>query len=162
MVVQIISGFRGSGKTTFLNQCIEQVKGKTAVIQNDFGAQAVDRENAEGSLIYEEIGEGCICCGMALEFEEKMRRIAMEDCPDRIFIEASGFGKLSDVVKVCTQLKEKDHLEMMIGPNVTVVDIGMVEAYASGLGEFYVDQIEHADVILVNNIDSDDVESEQR
>ena len=50
MVVQIISGFRGSGKTTFLNQCIEQVKGKTAVIQNDFGAQAVDRENAEGSL----------------------------------------------------------------------------------------------------------------
>ena len=83
MVVQIISGFRGSGKTTFLNQCIEQVKGKTAVIQNDFGAQAVDRENAEGSLIYEEIGEGCICCGMALEFEEKMRRIAMEDCPDR-------------------------------------------------------------------------------
>lgn len=53
MVVQIISGFRGSGKTTFLNQCIEQVKGKTAVIQNDFGAQAVDRENAEGSLIYE-------------------------------------------------------------------------------------------------------------
>ena len=98
MVVQIISGFRGSGKTTFLNQCIEQVKGKTAVIQNDFGAQAVDRENAEGSLIYEEIGEGCICCGMALEFEEKMRRIAMEDCPDRIFIEASikillSFGK---------------------------------------------------------------------
>ena len=82
-------------------------------------------------MIYEEIGEGCICCGMALEFEEKMRRIAMEDCPDRIFIEASGFGKLSDVVKVCTQLKEKDHLEMMIGPNVTVVDIGMVEAYAS-------------------------------
>ena len=113
MVVQIISGFRGSGKTTFLNQCIEQVKGKTAVIQNDFGAQAVDRENAEGSLIYEEIGEGCICCGMALEFEEKMRRIAMEDCPDRIFIEASGFGKLSDVVKVCTQLKEKEHLEMI-------------------------------------------------
>ena len=161
MVVQIISGFRGSGKTTFLNQCIEQVKGKTAVIQNDFGAQAVDRENAEGSLIYEEIGEGCICCGMALEFEEKMRRIAMEDCPDRIFIEASGFGKLSDVVKVCTQLKEKEHLEMMIGPNVTVVDIGMVEAYASGLGEFYVDQIEHADVILVNNIDSDDVELEE-
>ena len=161
MVVQIISGFRGSGKTTFLNQCIEQIKGKTAVIQNDFGAQVVDRENVEGSLIYEEIGEGCICCGMALEFEEKMRRIAMEDCPDRIFIEASGFGKLSDVVKVCTQLKEKEHLEMVIGPNVTVVDIGMVEAYASGLGEFYVDQIEHADVILVNYIDLDDVEPEE-
>ena len=157
MVVQIISGFRGSGKTTFLNQCIEQVKGKTAVIQNDFGAQAVDRENAEGRLIYEEIGEGCICCGMALEFEEKMRRIAMEDCPDRIFIEASGFGKLSDVVKVCTQLKEKEHLEMVIGPNVTVVDIGMVEAYASGLGEFYVDQIEHADAILINHIDAGEV-----
>ena len=51
MVVQIISGFRGSGKTTFLNQCIEQVKGKTAVIQNDFGAQAVDRENAEGRFM---------------------------------------------------------------------------------------------------------------
>lgn len=161
MVVQIISGFRGSGKTTFLNQCIEQVKGKTAVIQNDFGAQAVDRENAEGSLIYEEIGEGCICCGMALEFEEKMRRIAMEDCPDRIFIEASGFGKLSDVVKVCTQLKEKEHLEMMIGPNVTVVDIGMVEAYASGLGEFYVDQIEHADAILINHIDAEEEEPEE-
>ena len=110
--------------------------------KNDFGAQAVDRENAEGSLIYEEIGEGCICCGMALEFEEKMRRYAMEDLPrTEFFIEASGFGKLSDVVKVCTQLKEKEHLEMMIGPNVTVVDIGMVEAYASGLGEFYVDQI---------------------
>ena len=161
MVVQIISGFRGSGKTTFLNQCIEQVKGKTAVIQNDFGAQAVDRENAESSLIYEEIGEGCICCGMALEFEEKMRRIAMEDCPDRIFIEASGFGKLSDVVKVCTQLKEKDHLEMMIGPNVTVVDIGMVEAYASGLGEFYVDQIKHADAILINHIDAEEEEPEE-
>ena len=69
----------------------------------------------EGGLIYEEIGEGCICCGMALEFEEKMRRIAMEDCPDRIFIEASGFGKLSDVVKVSARLKEKGKiLEMMI------------------------------------------------
>lgn len=161
MVVQIISGFRGSGKTTFLNQCIEQIKGKTAVIQNDFGAQVVDRENVEGSLIYEEIGEGCICCGMALEFEEKMRRIAVEDCPDRIFIEASGFGKLSDVVKVCTQLKEKEHLEMVIGPNVTVVDIGMVEAYASGLGEFYVDQIEHADAILINHIDAEEEEPEE-
>ena len=86
MVVQIISGFRGSGKTTFLNQCIEQVKGKTAVIKNDFGAQAVDRENAEGSLIYEEIGEGCICCGMALEFEEKMRRIAGQNFYRSIWI----------------------------------------------------------------------------
>ena len=94
-------------KQHFLNQCIEQIKGKTAVIENDFGAQVVDRENVEGSLIYEEIGEGCICCGMALEFEEKMRRIAMEDCPDRIFIEASGFGKLSDVVKVCTATKRE-------------------------------------------------------
>lgn len=99
--------------------------------------------------------------GWHLSLKKRMRRIAMEDCPDRIFIEASGFGKLSDVVKVCTQLKEKEHLEMVIGPNVTVVDIGMVEAYASGLGEFYVDQIEHADVILVNNIDSDDVELEE-
>lgn len=67
-------------------------KGKDCGNSKYFGAQAVDRENAEGSLIYEEIDEGCICCGMALEFEEKMRRIAMEDCPDRIFIEASGFG----------------------------------------------------------------------
>lgn len=161
MVVQIISGFRGSGKTTFLNQCIEHVAGKNAVIQNDFGAEAVDLENFGDRLIYEEISEGCICCGMALEFEEKMRRIATQECPDRIFIEASGFGKLSDVVKVCLQLKDQEHLDMTIGPNVTVVDVPMVEAYASGLGEFYTDQIEKADVILVNNIDPDDVEPEE-
>ena len=161
MVVQIISGFRGSGKTTFLNQCIEHVTGKVAVIQNDFGAEAVDQENFGDRLIYEEISEGCICCGMALEFEEKMRRIATEECPDRIFIEASGFGKLSDVVKVCLQLKEQENLDMTIGPNVTVVDVPMVEAYASGLGEFYTDQIEGADAILVNNIDPDDVGPEE-
>ena len=161
MVVQIISGFRGSGKTTFLNQCIGHVTGKVAVIQNDFGAEAVDLENFGDRLIYEEISEGCICCGMALEFEEKMRRIATEECPDRIFIEASGFGKLSDVVKACLQLKGQEHLDMTIGPNVTVVDVPMVEAYASGLGEFYTDQIEGADAILVNNIDPDDVEPEE-
>lgn len=161
MIIQIISGFRGSGKTTFLNQCIEHATGKVAVIQNDFGAKAVEQEKYGDRLIYEEISEGCICCGMALEFEEKMRRIAIEECPDRIFIEASGFGKLSDVVKVCMQLKEQEHLDMIIGPNVTVVDIGMVEAYASGLGEFYTDQIEKADVILVNHIDADDEEPEE-
>ena len=71
MVVQVISGFRGSGKTTFLNQCIEQVKGKTAVIQNDFGAQAVDRENAEGSLIYEEIGEAVFAVGWHLSLKKR-------------------------------------------------------------------------------------------
>lgn len=161
MVVQMISGFRGSGKTTFLNKCVEHADGKIAVILNDFGAEAVDRENAGGRLIYEEISEGCICCGMALEFEEKMRRIAMDVCPDRIFIEASGFGKLSDVVKVCMQLKEQEHLDMIIGPNVTVVDIPMVESYVSGLGEFYTDQIENADMILINNIDPDDAEPEE-
>ena len=161
MVVQIISGFRGSGKTTFLNQCIEHVTGKIAVIQNDFGAKAVEQEIYGNRLIYEEISEGCICCGMALEFEEKMRRIVTEEHPERIFIEASGFGKLSDVVKVCMQLKEQKHLDMTIGPNVTVVDIGMVEAYASGLGDFYTDQIERADAILVNHIDADDEEPEE-
>lgn len=161
MVVQIISGFRGSGKTTFLNQCIEHVTGKIAVIQNDFGAKAVEQEKHGNRLIYEEISEGCICCGMALEFEEKMSQIAVGEQPERIFIEASGFGKLSDVVKVCLQLKEQEHLDMIIGPNVTVVDIGMVEAYASGLGDFYTDQIEGADAILVNHIDADDEEPEE-
>ena len=161
MVVQIISGFRGSGKTTFLNQCIEQTEGKIAVIQNDFGAQSVERDEISERLTYVEISEGCICCGMALEFEEKMRRIVTEECPDRIFIEASGFGKLSDVVKVCLQLKEQENLDMRIGPNVTVVDIPMVEAYASGLGEFYTDQIACADAILINNIDPEDVTPEE-
>lgn len=161
MVVQIMSGFRGSGKTTFLNQCIEQTEGKIAVIQNDFGAQSVERDEIGERLTYVEISEGCICCGMALEFEEKMRRIVTEECPDRIFIEASGFGKLSDVVKVCLQLKEQENLDMRIGPNVTVVDIPMVEAYASGLGEFYTDQIACADAILINNIDPEDVTPEE-
>lgn len=81
--------------------------------------------------------------------------------PGQNLHKASGFGKLSDVVKVCLQLKEQEHLDMTIGPNVTVVDIPMVEAYASGLGEFYTDQIECADAILVNNIDPDDVEPEE-
>lgn len=161
MIVQIISGFRGSGKTTFLNQCTERVTGKTAIIQNDFGAQAVERKSQGEELIYEEISEGCICCGMALEFEEKMRLIVTKECPERIFIEASGFGKLSDVEKVCQRLKEREKLNLTIGPNVTVVDIPAVEAYVAGLGDFYTDQITCADVILVNHIDMEDSDAEE-
>ena len=71
MVVEIISGFRGSGKTTFLNQWIEQIKGKTAVIQNDFGAQVVDRENVEGSLIMKKSVRAVFAVGWHLSLKKR-------------------------------------------------------------------------------------------
>lgn len=153
MRVHIIAGFRGAGKTTLINLCLERLPGKTAVIENDQGSVLIDRSRP--GLIYEEISEGCICCGMAAQFAAAMQRITNDDRPDRIFIEASCFGKLSDVRAAIAQLKEEGVNDIEEGPDVTVVDIAAAADFAAGLANFYTDQISNADLILANRISTE-------
>lgn len=161
MIVQIISGFRGVGKTTFINRYLKQIPGKVFVILNDFGSETVSSEDFGERVKEDEINGGCICCGMALEFQEKMKQIIFGEKPDWILVEASGFGKLSDVLKVCQQEREDEQMCFSIGKSVTVVDVPTISMYFDGLGEFYQDQIQYANAILLNYIDMEDAEQNE-
>ena len=106
MDIEIISGFLGAGKTTFLNQYLPLLSGKTAVIENEFGDVGLDGDLIREKVPVRELYAGCICCTLAIDFRQSIREIAETYQPDRIVIEPSGIGKLSDVIKACEDSRE--------------------------------------------------------
>lgn len=158
MDIQIIAGFRGSGKTTFINEYIPILCGKTVLIQNDYGAKELDAGDKEVKVY--PVTEGCICCTMLLDFLRIMEKIVTEDQPEHILIEAAGTGKVSDILKACRQIEAEKGYTFTYGRNLTVVDVPTAEAYADGLGEFFLDQIDEADALLMNYIDMEDAGEE--
>lgn len=158
MDIQIIAGFRGSGKTTFLNQYIPYLSGKTVLIQNDYGAQELDTGGKEVKVY--PVAEGCICCTMLLDFLRIMDEIVTKDQPEHLLIEAAGTGKVSDIIQACRKIEEETGYAFSYGRTLTVVDVPTVEAYAEGLGEFFLDQIDEADALLLNYIDMEDADEE--
>ena len=98
MEIQIISGFLGTGKTTFLNQYLPLLPGLTAVVENEFGEVGLDGTLISEDVPVKELSAGCICCSLALDLQQGLVEIANKYKPDRILIEPSGIGKLSDVM----------------------------------------------------------------
>jgi len=100
--INIVSGFLGCGKTTFLNKVIPNMQGSNALIENEFGNIGIDGDLIQHSLPIKEIYSGCICCTVKENFNKALEELVLEYKPDNIFIEPSGVGSLSDILKVCT------------------------------------------------------------
>lgn len=159
MIIQIISGFLGAGKTTFINKYISGNKGKTVIIENEFGKIGLDKKLIQGNIPVREINSGCICCSLVTDFRESIRAIMDEFSPERIIIEPSGVAQLSDILKVCNFFNREYGIE--ISDKIVIVDIESFEDCLEDFGNFYVDQIENASIIMFSNIErveSDDID----
>lgn len=154
MEIQIISGFLGAGKTTFLNKYLPLLDGKIAVIENEFGDVGLDGELIESDVPIRELNAGCICCSLAMDFREGIQELERMYHPDKILIEPSGVGRLSDIIKACERSRKKDNLEIKITKLISIIDIASFEDYRENFGEFYLDQIHHANILFLSNLDS--------
>ncbi|MFP4562319.1 MAG: CobW family GTP-binding protein [Spirochaetia bacterium] len=152
--IDIISGFLGSGKTTFIRRLLEgPYKGKgIAVIENDFGEVGIDGKllEAAGSRVTE-IVSGCICCTLALDFQQAIETLASDPDIERIVIEPSGVAKLTDVLRAVARVSPDT---VRLGRGITVVDVNTYRSYSEGFGAFYLDQVMNADVLLVSKLEA--------
>ena len=149
--VDIISGFLGAGKTTFIKELIAKVfQGeKVVLIENEFGEIGIDSRFMQNSGIeVTEMNSGCICCTLVGDFAKSLRQVVDEFHPDRVLIEPSGVGKLSDVAAAVAEMQEEAHVE--INSRITVVDGKKARMYMKNFGEFFNNQIESATTIVVS------------
>ena len=150
--VDIISGFLGAGKTTLIKKLLaEAYEGeKLALIENEFGEISVDGGFLRDSGVQiSEMSSGCICCTLVGDFGTALVELEAEYHPDRILIEPSGVGKLSDVVTAVTKAAEKNPA-LELGSFVTVADAQRAKVYLKNFGEFYTDQISSAQTVILS------------
>ncbi len=150
--IDIFSGFLGAGKTTLIRKLIaEAYQGeKLVLIENEFGEIAIDGGFLQDAGVeITEMNSGCICCTLVGDFTKALRKVMEDYAPDRILIEPSGVGKLSDVAKAVERV-EGAH----IGAKVTVVDAGKAKMYMRNFGEFFNDQVASADLIVLSRTDT--------
>lgn len=149
--IDIFSGFLGAGKTTLIKKLIrESFQGQQVVlIENEFGEIGIDGGFLQESGIkINELNAGCICCSLVGDFREALRQVVEQYHPDRILIEPSGVGKLSDVTRAVEAVAET--LDVELSSFVTVADVNKVKLYMKNFGEFYNDQIQNASCILLS------------
>lgn len=149
--IDIISGFLGAGKTTLISKLLkESLKDeKVVLIENEYGEIGIDGGFLQNSGIeIKEMNSGCICCSLAGDFETSLKEVIETYHPDRIIIEPSGVGKLSDVMAAVTNLHMDD--EIVLNSASTVADASKVKVYMKNFGEFFNNQIEHAGTIVLS------------
>ena len=152
--IDIFSGFLGAGKTTLIKKMIaESYKGqKLVLIENEFGEIGIDGGFLQDSGInITEMNSRCICCSLVGDFGKALKKVIAEYHPDRILIEPSGVGKLSDVIAAVSKVTND---EVTLGYTVAVADAGKVKVYMKNFGEFYNNQIETASTIILSRTDS--------
>ena len=149
--VDIISGFLGAGKTTFIKELISKVYSgeKMVLIENEFGEIGVDsRFMQDAGIEVTEMNSGCICCTLVGDFARALKQVVDTYHPDRIIIEPSGVGKLSDVAKAVSDMQEDAQIE--VDSLITVVDGKKAKMYMKNFGEFFDNQIEYANTIVLS------------
>ena len=152
-VIDIYSGFLGAGKTTLIKKMIQQAYAgqKLVLIENEFGEIGIDGGFLqEAGIQITEMNSGCICCSLVGDFGRALTQVIEEYAPDRIVIEPSGVGKLSDVVAAVEKVTGKD---VVLGYTVAVVDAGKVKVYSRNFGEFYNNQVQTASAIVLSRTD---------
>ena len=152
--IDIFSGFLGAGKTTLIKKLIKEAyQGeKLVLIENEFGEIGIDGGFLqEAGINITEMNSGCICCSLVGDFGRALEQVIHEYHPDRILIEPSGVGKLSDVIGAVNKVTDHD---VHLGNTVAVVDAGKVKVYMKNFGEFYNNQIETASTIILSRTDS--------
>jgi len=149
--IDIFSGFLGAGKTTLIKKLIQEAyQGeKLVLIENEFGEIGIDGGFlADAGIAVNEINSGCICCSLVGDFGKALQKVMEEYAPDRILIEPSGVGKLSDVIKA---VQDANLAEAELNSFSTVVDAGKCKMYMKNFGEFFGDQVAHANCIIMSH-----------
>ena len=150
--IDIFSGFLGAGKTTLIRKLIAEgyQNEKLVLIENEFGEIAIDGGFLQDAGVQiTEMNSGCICCTLVGDFTKALGQVMTDYAPDRILIEPSGVGKLSDVARAVERVEGAE-----IGAKVTVVDAGKCKMYARNFGEFFNDQVASADLIVLSRTDT--------
>ena len=150
--VDVISGFLGAGKTTLIKKLLNGAykKEKVVLIENDFGQITIDSAFLkESGVNVTEINSGCICCSLVGDFSKALLKVIEQFSPERIIIEPSGVGKLSDIVNAI----EKTSDELALNVLVAVIDAKKFDVYRKHYGEFYNDQLSNASTIIVSRVD---------
>ena len=161
--IDIISGFLGAGKTTFIKRLIgEAISGeKVVLIENEFGEIGIDGGFLKDAGIeIREMNSGCICCSLVGDFGKSLSEVLTKYAPDRVIIEPSGVGKLSDVMKAVRDVASE--IEVELNSAVTVADAGKVRMYMKNFGEFFNNQIENAGTIVLSRTDIADHKKVQK
>ena len=149
--IDIVSGFLGAGKTTLIKKLLaEALNGtQTVLIENEFGEIGIDAGFLKDAGIeIREMNSGCICCSLVGDFGEALKEVLKQYHPDRIIIEPSGVGKLSDVMKAVSDAMADEDVEL--NSAVAVVDAKKAKMYAKNFGEFFINQIEHAGTVVLS------------
>ena len=152
--IDVVSGFLGAGKTTLIKKLLKDAVDakKTVLIENEFGEIGIDGGFLEESGIeIREMNSGCICCSLVGDFGTSLKEVIAKYSPERIIIEPSGVGKLSDVLKAIENVA-KD-LDVKINSAVAVVDASKAKMYSKNFGEFFVNQIEYAGTVILSRTD---------
>ena len=153
--IDIISGFLGAGKTTLIKKLLsEALKGQQVVlIENEFGEIGIDGGFLkESGIEIREMNSGCICCSLVGDFGTSLKEVIDTYHPDRIVIEPSGVGKLSDVIKAVKNVKTD--CEISLNSYTTVVDVNKCKMYMRNFGEFFENQLEYAKTIILSRTDT--------
>ncbi len=151
--IDVFSGFLGAGKTTLIKKLLQDAYAgqKVVLIENEFGEIGIDGGfMKEAGIQVTEMNSGCICCSLVGDFGEALEKVLDTYHPDRILIEPSGVGKLSDVVRAASAVCGEN---CQIGALVAVVDAGKCRIYVKNFGEFFLNQIEHAATIILSRTD---------
>lgn len=149
--IGIISGFLGAGKTTLIQKMLKEAipNEKVVLIENEFGEISIDgRILKQTGIQVREINSGCICCTLAGDFSDALKEVIHKYKPDRILIEPSGVGKLSDILPICRKIALRERGEVSFC--ITVVNALKYKMYAKNFSEFFFDQIENANTILLS------------
>lgn len=148
--IDIISGFLGAGKTTLIRKLIQEAyqNEKLVLIENEFGEIGIDGGFLkDAGIAVKEMNSGCICCSLVGDFAQSLTMVMDEYAPDRIIIEPSGVGKLSDVIQAVTKLNDE---RMSLNSYTTVADAKKVKTYSKNFGEFFNNQIAYAKTIVLS------------
>ena len=152
--IDIVSGFLGAGKTTFIQKMLKDVlhKEKVVLIENEFGEIGIDGGFLkEAGVEIREMNSGCICCSLVGDFGTALKEVIETYTPERVLIEPSGVGKLSDVIKAVADLEKDGAMaDVTLNAAVAVVDVSKCKMYIKNFGEFFINQIEHAGTIVLS------------
>ena len=150
--IDVISGFLGAGKTTFIKRLLNtNLKDeKVVLIENEYGDVSIDTDLLKDSKIeVKELSQGCICCSLVGDFSKSLNEVINKFNPDRILIEPSGVGKLSDVIKAIQSAGLSDYINSL----VCMVDAKKAKMYDKNFGEFFIDQIQNAQTVVLSRMD---------
>ncbi|MDO5144177.1 MAG: GTP-binding protein [bacterium] len=147
--INIISGFLGAGKTTLIKKLLAALEGeKVILLENEYGEVGVDGSFLKDSgIVVDELSSGCICCTLAGDFQKAVDELIEKYHPDRILVEPTGVGKLSEIIAAVEKCRAQ-HDDIEIGGSATVVDAGKCRMYMKNFGEFFLDQVQHASTVI--------------